>query len=393
MSSCSSADTPVRSGVRHDTGGLLGREQDLARLRSSISSGRLTTIVGPGGIGKTSAAQLLASESTLPRVHVVELVGVGTGDDVVTAVGAALGVRGSVTGLNALTPAQHSDVRARIAQELDAGPGLLVLDNCEHVLEPVADLVAFLLATTQDLRVLATSRAPLRLSAERVVPLSQLALPDAEALFVRRARAVRPDAAVDSVHVRAVVSRLDGLPLAVELAAARVRTMTVAEVASALTDRFATLRTRDRSAPDRHRTLEAVIAWSWGLLSADERRAMTWLSVFQDGFDLETAAAVLGPEGPDLVESLVEQSLLVLTEDAGRARFRALETIREFAALQLSATGEYDDALRAQHRWAQELADRSTDLVVAEDQVRARGSARPRAQQPHRRPATSAVGG
>ena len=192
-----------------------------------------------------------------------------------------------------------------------------MLDNCEHVLEPVAALVAFLLATTRDLQVLATSRAPLRLAAERAMPLSQLSASDAEELFVRRASATRPDAVLDPAAVRAVVERLDGLPLAVELAAARVRTMTVAEVATALDDRFAALRSRDRSTPERHRTLEAVIAWSWDLLAPDEQRALAWLSVFQDGFDRATATAVLGPDGPDLVDALVEQSLLVMGEDGG----------------------------------------------------------------------------
>lgn len=363
------ADDPVRTGLRFDGDGLLGREQDLVRLRGALASGRLVTILGPGGIGKTSIAQVLARESTMPRVHVVEMVGVGTGDDVVAAVGAALGVRGSVTARHTLTAAQLADVRGRIAQELDAGPALLVLDNCEHVLEPVAALVAFLLATTRHLHVLATSRAPLRLAAERSVPLSQLSVSDAEQLFVRRASATRPDANLDPDAVRAVVERLDGLPLAVELAAARVRSMTVHELGTALEDRFATLRTRDRAAPDRHRTLGAVIAWSWDLLTDDERRALAWMSVFQDGFDRATAAVVLGPEGPDLVDALVEQSLLVLSEDGGTARFRALETIREFAAMRLVASGEHDEALVAQHRWATELADASSDLMVAEDQV------------------------
>ena len=136
--------------------------------------------------------------------------------------------------------------------------------------------------------------------------------------------------------MRAVVDRLDGLPLAVELAAARVRTMTVAEVAAALDDRFAALRSRDRSTPDRHRTLEAVIAWSWDLLAADEQRALAWLSVFQDGFDRATAVTVLGPDGSDLVDALAEQSLLVVTEDGGTLRFRALEPIRPYAAAQLA---------------------------------------------------------
>ena len=363
------ADDPVRTGLRYDGAGLLGREADLTRLRAALASSRLVTVLGPGGIGKTSVAQALARESTLPHVRVVELVGVGAGDDVVAAVGAGLGVRGSVTTRPVLTPAQQADVRGRIAQELDAGPTLLVLDNCEHVLEPVAALVAFLLATTRDLQVLATSRAPLRLAAERAMPLSQLSASDAEQLFVRRASATRPDAVLDPAAVREVVARLDGLPLAVELAAARVRTMTVSEVAAALHDRFAALRSRDRSTPERHRTLEAVIAWSWDLLAPDEQRALAWLSVFQDGFDRTTASAVLGTDGPDLVDALVEQSLLVMGEDGGSARFRALETIREYAASRLAAAGEHDAAVAAQRGWAVDLADRSADLVIADDQV------------------------
>lgn len=363
------ADHPVRTGLRYDGEGLLGRDQDLVRLRAALASSRLVTVLGPGGIGKTSIAQVLAQESSLPHVHVVELVGVGAGDDVVVAVGAALGVRGSVTTRLSLTPAQQSDVRGRLAQELDAGPTLLVLDNCEHVLEPVAALVAFLLATTRDLRVLATSRAPLRLAAERAVPLSQLTDGDAEELFVRRASATRPDAVLAPDAVRTVVARLDGLPLAVELAAARVRTMTVTEVSVELDDRFAALRSRDRSMPDRHRTLEAVIGWSWDLLGPGEQRALAWLSVFQDGFDRAAAGSVLGPDGSDLVDALVEQSLLVMGEAGGAARFRALETIREFAAARLVEAGELDEAVAAQRRWARELAERSMDLVVADDQV------------------------
>lgn len=363
------ADDPVRTGLRYDGTALLGREQDLARLRSAVATARLVTVLGPGGIGKTSVAQVLARESTLPRVHVVELVGVGAGDDVVVAVGASLGVRGSVTARRALTPAQQTDVRTRLAQELDAAPTLLVLDNCEHVLEPVASLVAYLLATTRDLQVLATSRAPLRLAAERAVPLSQLARSDAEDLFVQRASATRPDAVLEPAAVGAVVERLDGLPLAVELAAARVRTMTASEVAAALDDRFATLRSRDRSTPDRHRTLEAVIAWSWDLLAAEEQRALAWLSLFQDGFDRATATSVLGPDGSELVDALVEQSLLVVTEVGGTARFRALETIREYAAAQLVRTGEQDAARTAQQAWARGLGEVHADLVVADDQV------------------------
>ncbi|WP_295658143.1 BTAD domain-containing putative transcriptional regulator [uncultured Nocardioides sp.] len=358
-----SADEPVRTGLRYDADALLGRGDDLARLRAAMASGRLTTVLGPGGIGKTRIAQVLAQESTAPRVHVIELVGVASGDDVVAEVGAALGVRGSVTSRHALTPAQQADVRGRIAQELDAGPALLVLDNCEHVLETVASLVAFLLATTRDLRVLATSRAPLRIGAERVVPLSQLAPGDAAGLFRRCALAVRPDAELDDVQVAAVVERLDGLPLAIELAAARLRIMSVAEVRRRLDDRFELLRSRDRGTPARHRTLTAVIEWSWDLLSPREQEALARMSVFHDGFDDHAAGAVLGPGAVDDVETLVDQSLLVVVEDAVGTRFRALETIREFAAARLLERGGHEDALAAQDRWADELADQDVWMI------------------------------
>ena len=290
-------------------------------------------------------------------------------DDVVAEVGAVLGVRGSVTSRHTLSPAQQADVRARIAQQLDAGPTLLVLDNCEHVLEASASLVAFLLATTRDLQVLTTSRAPLRIAAERAVPLSLLEIDDAVALFCSRARAVRPDAELEPATVAAVVERLDGLPLAIEIAAARVRTLSVEEVRRRLEDRFALLRSRDRGLPARHRTLTAVIEWSWDLLSADEQHAMALLSVFHDGFDGAAVDAVLGPDGADLVETLAEHSLVVVTEVDAVVRMRMLETIREFAGLRLVAAGDRDAAWRAQERWAVDLVGRCRPELSTGDQV------------------------
>lgn len=362
------ADNPRRSGVRFDVDELLGREDDLARLRRALATGRLTTVLGPGGIGKTRIVHVLAREATQPRVHVVELVGLGSGDDVVAEVGAALGIRGSVTTRHALTPAQQADVRARIAQELDSGPALLVLDNCEHVLESIAGLVAFLLVTTRDLSVLTTSRAPLRIAAERVVPLTQLATDDAADLFVRRAAGVRPGVALDRDAVTAVVARLDGLPLAVELAAARVRTMSVEQIRAALDDRFGLLRSRDRTAPERHRTLTAVIEWSWDLLDEDERLAAARMSVFHDGFDAATATTVLGPGGMDLVEALADQSIVTVGEVDGVTRFRMLETVREFAGLRLLERGLHDEALTAQTTWALDLVDAHGSVVLSSDQ-------------------------
>lgn len=362
------ADSPVRTGLRYDSDPLVGREEDLVRLRGLLEAGRLVTILGPGGIGKTRIAQVLARESAKPHVHVVELVGVGSGDDVTAEVGTALGIRGSVSS-RALTPAQVADVRGRIAQQLDAGPTLLVLDNCEHVLEQVAGLVAFLLVTARDLTVLTTSRAPLRLASEQVVPLTQLPDTEAVALFRRRAAAVRPQARLVDDEIAAVVARLDGLPLAIELAAARVRTLTVTEVAEALATRFDALRSRDRSTPERHRTLAAVIGWSWDLLSEDERRAMARMSVFHDGFDLPAVRVMLGADGQELVEALVEQSMLVHTEADGRSRFRALETIREYAAQRLQESGGTDAAHAAQDAWASGLTGSGADLFVDWDQI------------------------
>jgi len=362
------ADEPVRSGVRYDADELLGREADLAELRALVRTGRLTTILGPGGLGKTRTAHVLAREATQPRVHFVELVGISAGEDVVSEVGAALGVRNSVTGRRTLTPAQLSDVRGRIAQELDTVPTLLVLDNCEHVLDAAASLVAFLLATTRDLRVVTTSRAPLGIAAERVFLLSQLAAADGAELFRRRAHAVRPGADLPDDVVADIVARLDGLPLAVELAAARIRTMSAEEVRRALADRFSLLRGRDRSAPARHQTLTAVIGWSWDLLSPDEQRALAWLSVFHDGFSADVASAQLGPDGADLVDALVDQSLLSVSEAEGAVRYRMLETVREFGLLRLAEADELGRARAAQVCWAVELCERWGDDVFGPGQ-------------------------
>jgi predicted ATPase/tetratricopeptide (TPR) repeat protein len=365
------ADSPVRSGVRFDADDLLGRAEDLAGLRTLVRTGRLTTVIGPGGLGKTRVAHVLAREATQPRVHFVELAGISSPADVVSEVGSALGVRHSVTGRRTLTPAQQADVRARISQELDSVPTLLVLDNCEHVLDSVASLVAFLLVTTRDLRVVTTSRAPLGIAAERVYPLSQLAAADGAELFRRRARAVRPDAELPDEAVAEIVARLDGLPLAVELAAARIRTMSADEVRRALDDRFELLRGRDRSAPARHQTLTAVIAWSWDLLRDDEQRALAWLSVFQDGFSLDGARELLGRDGPDLVEGLVDQSLLTVGEHGGTVRYRMLETVREFGALRLAETGDEKAAEDALVGWAVGLAARLRPHLFGPGQVEA----------------------
>ncbi len=193
--------------------------------------------------------------------------------------------------------------------------------------------------------------------------MRQLQPADAAALFARRARSARADTELDPGVVADVVARLDGLPLAIELAAARVRTMSVEEVRRRLDDRFTLLRSRDRSAPERHRTLTAVIQWSWDLLDARTQEAMARLSVFHDGFTRDTVVAVLGGDGADLVETLAEQSLVVVVDADGEARFRMLETVREFAAAELTSTGLRADARRAQNVWAAGFVEHHARLL------------------------------
>lgn len=344
-------DRPVRTGVQYEPAGLIGRDDDVRAVLGLLDAHRVVSIIGPGGLGKTRLAHTVGRAAGQPVVRLVELVGIGTDDEVILETASVLGVRDSITSRRLLTPAQRGDLRARIAEKLSGAPTLLIIDNCEHVIDGVARLVSLLVANVPDLAVLTTSRAPLAIAAERTYPLPQLGRDDGIALFRQRAVAVRPDAVLDEAAIGDLVDRLDGLPLAVELAAARIRVMSVAEITARLGDRFALLRSRDPAAPDRHRTLEAVIDWSAALLSEPGRRALRRLAAFRDGFGLDAAAAVIGGDPVPILEELADQSLITVEEGAA-VRYRMLETVREYGLLQLRRRGETTEVDAAVRAWA-----------------------------------------
>ncbi|WP_227997213.1 AfsR/SARP family transcriptional regulator [Nocardia australiensis] len=373
-------------GLRAAPNALLGRVADLAALEQLLHRSRVTTVLGPGGTGKTRVANELGARVArgMPVV-MVELASVrpdaasDARSDVESAISVTLGLGETVLEPVRIGPGQRVVAGRRLQDALAARAMLLILDNCEHLIDAVAEVVADLVGSCDQLTVLTTSRAPLAITAETVYPLSPLAIDAAGSpatdLFMARARAVRPAVRLDPVVVARLCGTLDGLPLAIELAAARVRTMSVEEIESRLGDRFALLRSGDRSSPERHRTLHAVIAWSWNLLDGPQQVTLRRMCRMPAGFTLTAAETVAGgPEVDDVaaaVDGLVAQSLLtVLEEDDGTIgiRYRMLETVREFGEEQLALAkteavagvpGVVDEGALVLHRmtrWARDFS-------------------------------------
>ena len=337
------AESPVRHGLELEPEHFLGREADVTGVLKTLSTHRLVTLTGPGGVGKTTLAQVVAARCRRPAVYVVALAEVSPGADLIRVLLDAVGGPGAADG----------DPRRALAAAL-AQPGtVLVLDNCEHLADQVADLVGPLLGACPDLRVLATSRRPLDLAAEYVHRLEPLDSVSAAELFRARALAARPGQVIDDEDLDELLARLEGIPLAIELAAARTRSLSVGQIAERLPGR-PDLLTAARDVPARQRTLRAVIEWSWNLLDASERRALARLALLADGFTLLPAEALAGAQAADLLDALVSHSLLVV-RDHGLPRFHMLVTVRDFALEQLSTSGDETAARAALHRWAVDL--------------------------------------
>ncbi|WP_393057388.1 BTAD domain-containing putative transcriptional regulator [Streptomyces sp. LN549] len=380
----------VRQGnLRARLTSFVGRERDIAALRGDLSRARLVTLLGPGGAGKTRLSQETA-ESFDPAswpdgVWLAELAPVDDPEAVPEAVLGALGARETVlraAGAEELRAAERGagergagEPLSRLTEHCSRRRMLLLLDNCEHVIEAAAALADHLLARCPELTVLATSREPLGVPGEFVRPVEPLPVPTALRLLADRGAAALPGFRVDADRATAAATaeicrRLDGLPLAIELAAARLRMLTPQQIADRLDDRFRLLTSGSRTVLPRQQTLRAVVDWSWDLLADDEHATLRRLSVFAGGCTLEAAEAVCA-DGPQqarevagLLGSLVDKSLVVAAPAAdGGMRYRLLETVGEYAAERLDETGERDAVERRHLVYFRELA-RTTDPLL-----------------------------
>ena len=366
------ADPVRRSNLRAPLTSFVGRDEEIARIGKALGEVRLITLVGPGGAGKTRLATVATSavlDDMPDGVWLAELAPVTAAADVPSAVLDALGMRDAalVDRANTRASARAHDATSRLVDAFSGRAAVLILDNCEHVIDAAAHLADELLARSESLRIVTTSREPLGIVGETLIVVPPLDQPGpgadcAEALthpsvrlFADRAAAVRPEFAISDENVRDVIEivrRLDGLPLAIELAAARLRSLPVSEIAARLSDRFRLLTGGSRTAMPRHRTLRAVVEWSWDLLSESEQLLASRLAVFAGTISPVDAGVVCSDASlprndiDDLLASLVDKSLLQFAAPDGR--YRMLETLREFGLERLAERGELA-TLRRQH--------------------------------------------
>ncbi|WP_431923272.1 BTAD domain-containing putative transcriptional regulator [Nonomuraea jabiensis] len=366
-----------RGNVRTPRTSFIGREAELDQLGTLLGRARIVTLVGPGGAGKTRLATEVALRSA-EAVWMVELAPVSDPADVPGAVLDALGLRDDRPPYR--LPAEGSGPVEQLAEALAGRPALLVLDNCEHLVDAAAELAERLLTECQELRVLATSREPLNVPGEHLAPVPPLEPPPVGAsaeqagaypsvrLLLDRAGAARPGFAVDGENVASVVAlcrRLDGMPLAIELAAARLRTMTPRQLADRIDDRFKLLTGGSRTALPRQQTLRAVVEWSWELLGEQERVLARRLGVFAGGATLEAVEAVCGGAA-DVLGALADKSLVQVSAEG---RYSMLETIRAYALERLAEAGEVGEYRRRHAAYLVDLAERAVPELRTAAQI------------------------
>jgi len=355
---------------------FIGRESELDEVQAAIKAHRLVTLTGVGGVGKTRLAVEVAArlaDEYPDGVWVFELAAVTDPAAIPDAVAAVLGI----------TQQPGKTVSESVAAALEGRVRLLVIDNCEHVRDAAADLIEAILTQSATVRVVATSREGLGIAREQVWPVPSLDFgaglhSAAVSLFVERAQGIAPSfAMVNGDQAAAVVEicqRLDGIPLAIELAASRMASMTASEVRDRLDQRFRLL-VGSRRGLARHHTLRHAVAWSYDLLDDTEKTVLDRCSVFAGGFDLQSACAVAGSDDLDeyaileVLDALVRKSLLIADRSSGRTRFLMLETIRQFAEEQLVAGGSASEARAAYARY---FAGREADILALWDSPRQR---------------------
>ncbi|MET8149730.1 ATP-binding protein [Actinoplanes sp. NPDC049668] len=371
MSAATTSRGPV-GNLPAEVTSFVGRRHEMTAVRRMLSTSRLVTLTGAGGVGKTRLGMRVGREmrrAFTDGVWLVELAELRDPDLVAVTVAEALGVREESVSPDA----------PGLATFLADRQALLILDNCEHLVGACADLAETLLRACPDLRILVTSRQALRISGEATLTVQPLSVPEPDAactpadlpryesasLLVERATAVQPGFEVTDANcatITALCQALEGMPLAIELAVARLRVLSLQQILERLTDRYRLLTAGARNAPARQQTLRALIDWSWDLCSEPERVLWSRLSVFSGGLELDAAEQVCADEKLsaeailDLIASLVDKSVISRTGDGPRARYRMLEVVREYGAARLADAGEQPAIARLHCDWFAELA-------------------------------------